>query len=264
MSNRVGVVLSGCGNKDGSEIRETIFTLLSLERAGAQSLCAAPDVSIDKVVDHRPSAGESAGGPPRSALAEAARLARGDIRPLSALRVEDIDALILPGGLGVGSVLSNYDDKRATCDVNPDLVRLLRGCLAARKPMGFICLAPILAARVLGPVAGVRLTLGAKGSIPAKYAAIMGADVRPCLPTEIVVDEKSRVVSTPAYMFDDISLSDVAAAVDRLVRTTLGLMPRNQSATVPPSRPAPEKPAPAPAPVRDPSLPLRREGRSRS
>ncbi len=262
MANRVGVVLSGCGNKDGSEIRETIFTLLSLERAGAQALCAAPDVAIDKVVDHRPGATE-AGGPPRSALAEAARLARGDIRPLSSLQVQDIDALILPGGLGVGSVLSNYDDKRATCDVNPDLVRLMRGCLAARKPMGFICLSPILAARVLGPVAGVRLTLGAKGSIPAKYAAIMGADVRPCLPTEIVIDEKSRVVSTPAYMFDDVSLSDVAGAVDRLVRTMLGMLAREQPAIPPQARPTPEKSVPAPV-VRDPSLPLRREGRRRA
>jgi len=89
--------------------------------------------------------------------------------------------------------------------------------------MGFICLAPILAARVLGPVAGVRITLGARACEPAKHAAVMGADVRPCPVRDIMVDQKTSVVSTPAYMIDDARLSDVAVGIDKMVRMVLSL-----------------------------------------
>ena len=40
---KVGVVLSGCGVYDGSEIHETVLTLLALSRQGADVLCFAPD-----------------------------------------------------------------------------------------------------------------------------------------------------------------------------------------------------------------------------
>ena len=89
--------------------------------------------------------------------------------------------------------------------------------------MGFICLSPILAARVLGPAAGVRITFGTKTCEEAKHAAVMGADVRPCPVREILVDQKNRVVSTPAYMYDDARLSDVGFSIERLVRQVVSL-----------------------------------------
>lgn len=223
MGKRVGVVLSGCGFRDGSEIREAVFSLLSLARSDATIICAAPDVAVTPPVDHRTGTADPA-APPRNALAEAARIARGDIRPLADLRVEDVDALVFPGGYGVAHVLSNFADKGPVCDVHPDVVRLLRGAHTARIPMGFICIAPILAARVLGPLAGVRITLGAKNVPAAKHAAVMGADVRPCLVTDVMVDQKNRVVSTPAYMYDDAPLQQVAHAIERLVRTVLSFV----------------------------------------
>jgi enhancing lycopene biosynthesis protein 2 len=222
MAKRVGVVLSGCGARDGSEIREAVFTLLSLERAGAEAICSAPDVSQAMVVDHlvgvpMPQA------PPRRVLVEAARIARGAIRDLASLAVEDVDALVFPGGAGVASVLSNYSEKGGLCDVNSDVVRLLKGHLATHRPMGFICLAPILAARVLGPIAGVRITLGPRASTPAKHAAIMGADVRPCAAGDVFVDKKNRLVCTPAYMYDDVRITQVAGSIEKLVRTVLSM-----------------------------------------
>ena len=220
MPKRVGVVLSGCGPGDGSEIREAVLALLSIERGGAEAICMAPDKPLPHVVDHR-TGGD--GGPARSVMAEAARIARGDLRDLASVKLDDIDALVFPGGQGVATVLSNYVDKGAVCDVNPDVVRLMKACLSSHRPLGFVCLAPILAARVLGPIAGVRITLGHRGTTPAKHAAVMGADVRPCPVREIMVDQKSRVVSTPAYMYDDARLPDVAVGIDKMVRAVLGL-----------------------------------------
>jgi enhancing lycopene biosynthesis protein 2 len=222
MGKRVAVVLSGCGPGDGSEIRESVLATLSLERAGAEVTFAAPDVEQTLIFDHLTGAPIS-GAPPRRVLSEAARIARGKIRPLSEIAMSNFDALVFPGGNGVGSVLSNYHEKAERCDVLPDVARLLKDALARHRPIGLICLAPILAARVLGPVAGVHLTLGARGTAAYKHASVMGADVRPCPASEIFVDRKNRVVSTPAYMYDDVRLQEVAQAIDKLVRALFQL-----------------------------------------
>src|SRR5260370_4118677 len=113
--------------------------------------------------------------------------------------------------------------------------------------MGFICLAPLLAARVLGPVAGVRVTLGARGSVPARHAAVMGADVRPCVANELVIDQKNMVVSTPAFMYEDARLREVAAGIDKLVRTVMQ-MARDRAPAPRPEPSAARPPGAQPAP----------------
>ena len=37
MAKRIGVILSGCGVYDGSEVHEFVVTLLALDRAGAEA-----------------------------------------------------------------------------------------------------------------------------------------------------------------------------------------------------------------------------------
>ena len=219
MAKRVGVLLSGCGRLDGSDIAETMLVLLVIERAGGQGICVAPDVDQAGVVDHLTGAGAPGA---RNARAEAARVAGSDIRALATLEANDIDALIVPGGEGPIATLSDYPEKRELCQIHPDVARLLRGMLQARRPMGFLGLSALLAARVLGPAAGVRVTVGSKGTPYAKHAAVMGADVRPCAPEDVIVDQKARVYSTPGFMAEDARLSGVARAVDRLVRAVVG------------------------------------------
>jgi enhancing lycopene biosynthesis protein 2 len=182
----------------------------------------APDVPQARVVDHLTRAVDGQ-ATPRRAISEAARIARGRVRDIATVKDTDIDALIFPGGFGVASVLSNYAEKGVICEVHPEVTRLMKGMLSRRRPMGFICLSPILAARVLGPSAGVRVTFGTKACEEAKHAAVMGADVRPCPLREILVDEKNRVVSTPAYMYDEARLSDVGFSIERLVRQVVSL-----------------------------------------
>jgi len=241
MAIRVGVVLSGCGSEDGSEINEAVLTLYWIERAGGRPICMAPDVAQARVVDHLSRAVDGQASP-RKALAEAARIARGRVQDIATVKDTDIDALIFPGGAGVVSVLSNYGEKGVVCEVHPEVTRLLKAMLTRKRPMGFICVAPILAARVLGPAAGVRITFGTKNCEEAKHAAVMGADVRPCPLREILVDEKNRVVSTPAYMYDEAQLSDVGFTIERLVRQVVSFgrdRQRRPQAAPPPQRPQP-------------------------
>jgi enhancing lycopene biosynthesis protein 2 len=180
----------------------------------------APDTSQSRVFDHL-SQSVDGHASPRRVLSEVARITRGRVRDIATVQDTELDALIFVGGQGVVSILSNYAEKGVVCDVNPDVTRLLKGMLQRRRPMGFICLAPILAARVLGPAAGVRITFGSKACEEAKHAAVMGADVRPCPLRELLVDDKNRVVSTPAFMYEEASLSDVGLSIERLVRQVL-------------------------------------------
>src|SRR5450755_2729102 len=108
MAKRVGVILSGCGRRDGSDPAEVLLALLVVERAGAVAVCAAPDGDQKAVVDHL---SDVVSGAPRNIRSEAARIAGAPVVPLSALDVGAIDALLIPGGEGTLTLLSDYADK---------------------------------------------------------------------------------------------------------------------------------------------------------
>jgi len=213
---RVGVLLSGCGFLDGAEIHEATCTLLSLDRRGAKLVALAPDVAQMHVVDHL--AKQPVAGQGRSVLTESARLVRGQITELSRIGAAELDALILPGGFGVAKNLCSFAVEGRQMRVLPAVEALVRAMRAAGKPMGFVCIAPVVAARVLG-ADGVRLTIG---NDPETAAAMesWGAHHVACQVDQVVVDERLKVVSTPAYMLGPW-IADVAAGIDKLVAQVL-------------------------------------------
>lgn len=217
-AKRVGVVLSGCGYLDGSEVQEATLTLLALDRLGAKVVALAPDAEQMHVVDHqasRPAAGER-----RNVRLESARITRGHVGDLAAARAGELDALILPGGYGAAKNLSTFAVDGPRFSVRPELARLVREVRAAGKPMGFICIAPVIAAKVLGEERP-RLTIG-NDRETASVLEGLGAEHVECKVEEIVVDERLRIVSTPAYMLGP-SIAPVAAGIDKLVARVLEL-----------------------------------------
>jgi enhancing lycopene biosynthesis protein 2 len=213
---RVAVLLSGCGYLDGAEIQESVITLLALDRAGAQVECLAPDRAQRDVVDHR--SGEAVSGEERNVLAEAARIARGAIRDVAQARAEDYDAVILPGGYGAAKNLSSFAVDGPGCDVDPGVERLLRDAHAAGKPIGLICIAPAIGARLFPDV---ELTIGSDADTAGALEA-MGAHHKDCPVDAFVCDERARVVSCPAYMLGP-GIKDVAAGIEQLVAEVLRL-----------------------------------------
>ncbi|AKJ43243.1 isoprenoid biosynthesis glyoxalase ElbB [Pragia fontium] len=213
---RVAVVLSGCGFLDGAEIHESVLTLLALDRAGTEVTCFAPDQPQAQVINHftgQPST-ES-----RNVLTESARIARGKIQPLSQADAGLFDALIVPGGFGAAKNLSSFATQGAECDINPDLVRLVKAMHQAGKPMGFICIAPALLPKMLG--VPVRLTIG-NDIDTAELIDEMGGEHVTCPVDDIVVDEEQKVVSTPAYMLAQ-GIAEAAQGIDKLVARVLVL-----------------------------------------
>lgn len=192
--SHVLLILSGCGVFDGSEIHESVCTLLHLDRHNAKVTFAAPDVPQMHVVNHllgKPTAGET-----RNVRMESARIARGPVEDLSKVHGNTFDAVILPGGFGAAKNLCNFATAGADCDVNPEVARVLNEAHEAGKPIGLICISPALGAKVFR---GSTVTIGTDASTAAAIEK-MGSHHQNKQTTDICVDEANRIVSTPAYM----------------------------------------------------------------
>lgn len=218
---KVGVILSGCGVFDGSEIHETVITLLAIDRSGAEAVCMAPNMEQMHVVNHL--TGDVASGEKRNVLVEAARIARGKIRDLKDVKAADIDALILPGGFGAAKNLCDFAVKGAECEVHPEVTRLIRETLTARKPLGAICIAPAPLARVLGSLKiAHKLTIG-NDEGTARALTAMGAEHVNCPVTDIVIDKENKLVSTPAYMLAG-RISEAAEGIEKAVKALVKMI----------------------------------------
>lgn len=213
---RVGVVLSGCGFLDGAEIHEAICTLLSLDRRGAKLVALAPDVDQHHVVDHVK--GAPAEGERRRVLAEAARLVRGQITDLAKASAKDLDALVFPGGYGVAKNLCTFATEGRNMRVLPEVERIAREMRSAGKPQGYICIAPVIAARLFGGEQ-VTLTIGNDRDTAAAIES-WGARHVDCRVEDIAVDQRLRIASTPAYMLGPW-IAPVATGIDKLVSAVL-------------------------------------------
>jgi len=216
---KVGVVLSGCGVYDGSEIHEAVITLLALDRLGATAVCMAPNVDQEHVVNHR--TGKPVEGV-RNVLDESARIARGKIQDVAKVKASDLDALVLPGGFGAAKNLSNFATAGSKARVEPGVGRLLREMHKARKPIAAMCIAPaVVAAALRDERAGPKLTIGSDEAT-ARAIEGMGSRHVVCPVDESRVDEEQRIVSSPAYMYD-ARIGEVAAGIERAVKELVRL-----------------------------------------
>lgn len=217
---KVAVVLSGCGVFDGSEIHEAVSLLLHLSRASVEYACFAPDEMQTDVIDHL--AGEPVEGEARNVLVESARIARGKIRPLSELDAAAFDAVFFPGGFGAAKNLCSFASDGAECTIHPDVERTLKAFVAAGKPIGMCCIAPVIAARVFGTVVGGKGVTVTVGQDPGTAAAIeaMGSrnSVKPV--TDVEIDEAHNLVTTPAYMLD-ASIHEIHDGIGKMVQQAL-------------------------------------------
>jgi enhancing lycopene biosynthesis protein 2 len=214
---RVGVVFSGCGMMDGTELSEAVLTMLYLERNNAKIVYIAPNVPQADVIDH---AANKPGEGTRNALAESARISRGNIVDIASVKSADLDVLILVGGLGSVKNLSDFFAKGKDCAVNPDFSRLVTEMNAANKPIGSMCLASANLARILGKK-NITITIGGESGFVSQIEA-MGATHQACAAGEIAVDSKNGIVTTPAMMVGP-STADIAVGIERMIQKVLSM-----------------------------------------
>lgn len=214
---KIGVILAGCGVKDGAEIHESVLTLLAIDKLGSQAVCMAPDVEQMDVVDHV--SGEAA-SEKRNVLVESARIARGDIRNIKDVKAAELDAVVVPGGFGAAKNLCTFAKDGPECTVQEDVARLLKEMRGAGKPIGALCIAPAVLAKVFGEEKP-EITIGSDAGT-AQALESMGAKHVERAVTDVAVDKERKLVTTPCYMLAQ-RISEVGEGAEKLVRAVLEL-----------------------------------------
>lgn len=208
---KIAVILSGCGMMDGSEIHEAVCTLLNLDKQKIEYQCFAPDINQSKVVNH---ATRETVSTSRNILEEAARIARGNIKNSTEFNTIDFDAVIFPGGSGaVTNLIQNGQ-------VLPEIFQIITDCYESKMPIGAICIAPMLIAKVLGHN-GITLTIGNDTKV-ATAIEQTGAHHKNCSADDIIIDKQNLIVSTPAYMLAK-SIKEVDGGISKLVKAIASL-----------------------------------------
>ncbi len=213
---KFAVVLSGCGVYDGSEIHEAVCTLLAIEKAGACYECFAPNVNQYHVINHL--TGQVV-NQTRNVLEEAARIARGTIKELSRFDPTHFDALIFPGGFGAAKNLSTFAFDGADCLILPEVENAIRNAYNSRIPIGALCIAPTLLAKVLGKG---NLTIG-NDLDTAAAIEIMGSMHTSTLSGQIISDRENKIVSAPCYMLNT-KISTIASEAEKVIAELLSMM----------------------------------------
>ncbi len=212
---KFAVVLSGSGVYDGAEIHEATLSLWAIDKSGSTYQCFAPDINQHHVINHLTGAEMPE---TRNVLIESARIARGNIKPLSEFKASDFDALLFPGGFGAAKNLSTFAFKGADCSVNHDVDRAVLEMAEAQKPIGALCITPAVITRILK---GANVTIGNdKDTIEAIEG--MGGKHQIKTHGEVVIDERYKLVTTPCYMLD-ATISQIAEGAENVVKIILSM-----------------------------------------
>ena len=216
---KIAVILSGCGNRDGSELQESLSLLQAIDRRGWQYQCFAP-AGMFEVVPHIDVQDDEEEGTvldmeQRDIFVESARIARGNLLPLEQYSADDYDALALPGGMGAARNLSTFAFDGPRMEVMDLVTDAILATYRAHKPVVAMCIAPMVLAKVLGRYE-VELTLGPDDNQASQVAKGFGCKVRACGPTDVCVDSEHKVLTTPAYMAAS-RISEIFAGAENMV-----------------------------------------------
>ena len=210
---KIAVVLSGCGVYDGTEIHEATLTLLAIARSGAQYEVFAPNVEQAHVINHL--TGEVM-NETRNVLVESARIARGKIFDLKEYDANNFDALLFPGGFGAAKNLSTFAFDGSDCNVNQDVENAVKETVKAGKPIGALCIAPAIIAKILG---NIEVTIG-QDKETAIAIEKMGGKHKLSTHGEVIIDSKHKIVTTPCYMLD-ATIDQISDGTENIVKTIL-------------------------------------------
>lgn len=215
---KVGVILSGCGFQDGSEIYESVLVLRALAKRDIEYICMAPRVGHKDVINH---INNEEMGETRDVFIEASRLARGIIEPVEDIESRDLIALILPGGFGAAKNLSTYAYDGHDCQVHPEVERIINDVHADGKPIAAICIAPVVVAKSLEGK-NIKFTLGMDPKMKSVIES-MGHSYMACDYDEVCVDKENKILSTPAYMVAE-NIAEADTGIELLMNELMNFL----------------------------------------
>ena len=225
---KVGILLSGSGVYDGSEIQETVLTLLALEENKIEYI----GISIDKeqydVINHITGNKETG---TRNMLDESARIMRGNCIDIVKLDLNEIDALVIPGGFGNAKNFSNWALTTENQTILPEIKLLLVNLINIGKPIVALCVSPILVSLALkDSKLTPKLTLGSSKEISPysiqdfhKGIELNGSKSEEHSSNEICFDESLRIITAPCYMHN-VSLIEVSQNIQKAIKKLIEII----------------------------------------
>jgi enhancing lycopene biosynthesis protein 2 len=225
---RIGVLLSGCGVNDGSEIQEAVLTLLAIQEIGAEYVCISIDANQHHVINHITGAEMPE---TRNMLIESARIARGEVIDITKVELSEIDALVIPGGAGNAKNLSSWAFNGPDGTLRDDVKLLLVNCFNIGKPIVALCVSPVLLSLAFkNAEIDLLLSLGTTQqespyNISEFHAGVLknGGDYSECALGSILIDEKNRVICAPCYM-QNAKITEVNANIKTAMQGLIQLM----------------------------------------
>ncbi len=210
---KIGVLLSGCGVYDGTEIQEAVFTLLAIEEIGGEAVCISIDKNQHHVINHLDG---SEMNETRNMLIESARIARGNIKNITEIDPSDIDALVVPGGFGSAKNFTNWAFNGPNGDILPEVKLLIVNLINIGKPIVALCVSPVVVAKALEDSnIQIKMTIGTdKEDSPYDIKAFSegleqcGATTEMKSINEISLDRENKIITAPCYMMN-ASIVDV-------------------------------------------------------
>ncbi len=208
----IAILLSGCGFMDGAEIRESVLSQLALEQCLKDSEYKihwlAPNINQYHTMDHLKGKESTE---VRNVLVESARIARGDIKDLSTVKAENFDALIMPGGFGVAKNFSTFAFDGSGSSIDESILAFVRSIFGLKIPIVALCIAPAVLGKILENE-NLELTIGNDKQTAAEIEKLGHKHIT-AQAHESVFDKKNKIISTPAYMYNDASIVDIFAGI---------------------------------------------------
>lgn len=216
---KFAVILAGCGSKDGSEIHEATLLLYAIAKQSDSYTIFAPNRDQFHVVDF---VTNEVVAERRNMMVEAARIARGAVRPLEELRAEEFDVLTIPGGFGTAKNLFTFaQDGVENMTVSADIKAVIENFHRLGKPIGAMCIAPVMLSKIFSGK-GLKITLGPETDLTKQLTKLHGSQIDTVAADQIVIDRDNKIVTVPCYMYD-ASIAEVGDGAAAMVEALINL-----------------------------------------
>jgi enhancing lycopene biosynthesis protein 2 len=126
---------------------------------------------------------------------------------------------VFPGGFGVAKNLCSFAVAGVEMSVIPDVEKLINDFHKAGKPIGALCISPVMIAKL---IPGAKLTIG-QDKATADAVKAMGSIHINTDHTGIVRDEANKIVTTPCYMLDS-NVFQISVGAENLMKAILEMM----------------------------------------
>jgi enhancing lycopene biosynthesis protein 2 len=215
-----GVLLSGCGFYDGSDIWEAVLIHLFLEEKGYNSQFISLNLSSKEVVNHHTQESVSE---KRNIFLESARIGLDQTKNIEEMDGEKIEGLVIAGGYGVLQNFLETGPPARILNAQSEVKRFIREIFRRKKPIGGCGLASLLIASSLQDIVNtpLTLTLGNDAKLSDQLEKLGAIHVIAKL-DEAIIDKEHNIVTTPGNLGKH-RIKEVASGIQNMILGVLEL-----------------------------------------